>query len=105
MNILPKPKSLEGNVKVELYSFNYVTKTEWKNASGINTASFTKKVDLPSLKCNVDKLDFDKLKNVPSNLSTLKCKVDKSGVNNLVPVPVDLSKLSDIEKIDVAKKY
>ena len=50
-------------------------------------------------------MDIDKLKNVPSNLSNLKSKVDKSGVNNLVPVPADLSKLSDIEKIDVAKKY
>ena len=100
-----KQKSLEGNVKVELDLFNYATKAEFKKASGINTSSFTKKVDLPSLKCNVDKLDIDKLKNVPSNSSTLKSKVDKSGVNNLVPVPVDLSKLSDVEKIDVAKKY
>ena len=37
------------------------------------TASkFVKKVDLPSLKSNVDKLDIDKLKNVPSKLSSMK---------------------------------
>ena len=29
-------------------------------------------VDLPNLKYNVDKLDTDKLKNVPNNLSDLK---------------------------------
>ena len=31
-----------------------------------------KMVDLPNLKYNVDKLDTDKLKNVPNNLSDLK---------------------------------
>ena len=30
-----------------------------------------------TLKSNVDKSDFDKLKNVPANLSNLKSKVDK----------------------------
>ena len=29
-------------------------------------------VDLPNIKYNVDKLDIDKLKNVPTNLSDLK---------------------------------
>ena len=53
---------------------------------------------------NVDKLDIDKLKNVPSGLSNLKRKVDKLDVDKLVPVPVDLSKLSDVVKNDVVKK-
>ena len=60
--------------------------------------------DLASLKSNVDKLDIDKLKNVPSNLSNLKSKVDKLDVDKLVPVPVDLSKLSDLVKTNVVKK-
>ena len=34
--------------------------------------NLTKKIDLASLKFNVDKLDIDKLKNVPSYLSNLK---------------------------------
>ena len=34
-----------------------------------------KKTDLANLKSDVDKLDIDKLKNVPSNLSYLKNKV------------------------------
>ena len=56
------------------------------------------------MKSNVDKLDIDKLKNVPTNSSNLKSKVDKIDVNKLVHVPVDLSKLSDIVKNDVFKK-
>ena len=63
-----------------------------------------KKVDLAKLKSNVDKLDIDKLKNVPSNLSNLKSKVDKLGVDKLVRVPVDLSKLSDAVKMILLKK-
>ena len=50
-----------------------------------------------SLKSNADKLDIDKLKNVPS-------KVDNLDFDMLVPVPVDLSKLSDVVKNDVAIK-
>ena len=59
---------------------------------------FPKNVDLASLKSNVDKLDIDKLKNVPNNLGNLKSKVDKLVVDKLVPVPIDLSKLSDVAK-------
>ena len=62
-----------------------------------------KKVDLASLKSNVDKLDIDQLKNVPTNLSNLKSKVDKLDVDKLVPVPVDLSKLSDVVKMMLLK--
>ena len=53
----------------------------------------------------MDKLDIDKLKNVPSNLSNLKSKVDKLDVDKLVHVPADLSKLNDVVKTDVVKKY
>ena len=100
----PEPKLSGGSVKVELDLSNYATKTDLKNATGIDTSSFAKKVDLANLKSNVDKLDIDKLKNVPTNLSNLKSKVDKLDVDKLVPVPVDLSKLSDVVKNDVVKK-
>ena len=63
-----------------------------------------KKTDLAHLKCAVDKLDIDKLKNVPIGLNSLKIKVDKLDVDKLVPVPVDLSKLSDVVKNDDVKK-
>ena len=91
----PKPKSLEVNEKFELDLSNYATKADLKNATGVDA------VDLASLKSNVGKLDINKLKNVPSNLSNLKSKVDKLDVDKLVPVPVDLSKLRDVVRIDV----
>ena len=48
---------------------NYATKTDIKNATGIDTSPFTKKVDIASSKSNVQKWDIDQLKNVPTNLS------------------------------------
>ena len=78
-------------MKVELDLSNYATKADLKNETGLDTSTFAKKVDLASLKSNVDKLDIDKLKNVPSNLNNLKSKVDKLDVDKLVAVPVDLN--------------
>ena len=75
-----------------------------KNETGIDASSFAKKVDLASLKSNVNKLDIDKLKNLPTDLSNLKSKVDKLDADKSLPVPVDLSKLSDFVKNDVVKK-
>ena len=69
-----------------------------KNAAGVDTSKFAKKVHLASWKSNVDKLDVDKL-NVLSGLSNLKSKVDK-----LETTGVDLSKLSNVVKNDVVKK-
>ena len=82
------------------YLSNYATKTDLKNATGIDT-SFAKKVDLASLKSNVNKLDIDKIKNISHNLSNLKSKVDKLDVYRQLPIPVDLSKLSGVVKNDV----
>ena len=90
-------------MKVELGLFNYVTKTVLKNATGTDTSSCAKKVDLVSLKSNVDLLDIDKLKNVPTNLSNLKSKVEKLDIAKLLPAPIDLSKLSNVLKNDVVK--
>ena len=73
----PEPKSSGGRVKVELDWSNYATKTDLKNATGVDNSSFAKKVDLASLKSDADKLDIDKLKNIPINLSNLKSKVEK----------------------------
>ena len=82
----PEPNSLGGNVKFELDLSNYATETELKNATGVDTSSFAKNTDLANLKFNVDELDIDKLKNVPTNSSNLKSKVDKLDVDKLVPV-------------------
>ena len=65
----PEPKSFGGKAKVELDLSNYATKADLKSATGVDTSKFAKKkVDLAGLKSNADKLDFDKLKIVPSSL-------------------------------------
>ena len=91
-----KLNSLGTNVKFELDLSSYATKTDLKNATGSDTSHFAKKTDLANLKSDVDKLDIDKLKNVPSNLSSLKSKVGKLDIGKLETTPVDLSKLSDV---------
>ena len=63
-----------------------------------------KKTDLANLKADVETLDIDKLKNIPTNFSNLKSKLDKLDFDKSVPVFVDLSKLSDVVQNDVVKK-
>ena len=84
--------------------FTTLCMKRWKNATGVDTSKFAKKVDLASLKSNVDKLDIDKLKNEPTDLSNLKSKVDKLDIDKLAPVPVDLSKLSYAVKMVLLKR-
>ena len=57
-----------------------------------------------NLKSDVDKLNNDKLKLAPSNLSNLKSKLDKLDIGKLQTTPVGISKLSNCVKNDVAKK-
>ena len=68
-------------MKIELNVSNYATKSDLKNATGVDTSKFAKKVDLASLKSFIDKLDIDKLKNVPTSLRNLKSKLDKLDVD------------------------
>ena len=42
----PAPKYLGGKVKFELDLPNFATKTDLKNATGIDTSSFAEKVNL-----------------------------------------------------------
>ena len=90
----PELKSFGGKVKVELDLSGYATRADFKNATGVGALDFAKKIDLTNLKYHVDKLDIDKLKNVPTNLSNIESEGDKLDVDKLVPVPADLSKLS-----------
>ena len=73
---------MDEDIHVNVDLFNYATKADLKNATGIDTSKLAAKSDLASLKAEVDKLDIDKL----------------------IPVPVDLRKLSDLVKNDVNKK-
>ena len=80
---LPKPyETFGGDINVKVDLSNYATKGDIKNITHIDTLCFALKTNLANLKTEVDKLDIDKLK----------------------PVPTDLSKLSDVVKNDVVKK-
>ena len=56
------------------------------------------------MKAEFDKLDVNKLNNVPICLNNLKTKVDYWDVGKLKTVPVDLKKLSNLVDKEVAKK-
>ena len=99
-----EPKSLGGRLKVELDLSNYATKADLKNVICVDTSKFARKIGLANLKSIGDKLDIDKLKNIPTNLGNLKSKLDKLNVDKLVLVSFDLSKLIDAVKSDVVKK-
>ena len=64
---------------------NYATKKELDHAT-----------DFVALKAEFDKLDVNKLVNVPTRLNNLKTKVDDLDVGKLKTVLVDLRKLSDV---------
>ena len=91
----------KNEIEVELDFSNYATKSDLRDATGVATSDFAKKAGLANLKPDVDELDIDKLKNVPSGLDSLKSKVDKLDVDKLKPVPVDLQKLSHVVDNDV----
>ena len=87
-------------MRVELDMFDYATKTDLKNAAGVDTSECAKKTNSASFKFDVDKVDNDKLKDLSSNLSNLKSKTDKLDIGKLETSPVDLSKLSNAVKND-----
>ena len=79
----PQPyESFSGDINSKVDLSNYATKADIKNISHVDTSSYALKTNLANLKTEVDKLDIDKLK----------------------PVPVDLSKLSDVVQNDFVKK-
>ena len=80
----PKPFNTHvgDSKKVKIDLSNYATKADIKNITHIDTSEFALKTNLANLKSEVNKLDIDKLK----------------------PVPTDLSKLSNVVKNDVVKK-
>ena len=63
----PKPYEPGGDINVKVDLSNYATKADLKNATGVDVLSFARKAYLASLKSNVDNLDIDKLKNVPTD--------------------------------------
>ena len=62
---------------------DYATKADLKHSADVDTSDISKATDLANLKCDIDKLDIDKLKKLPSGLSSLKGKMDKLDIGKL----------------------
>ena len=61
MNIFQNQNLLEEGWKLNYIYLIMLQKQIQINAAGVDTSKIAKKVDLASLKSNVDKLDIDKL--------------------------------------------
>ena len=75
-------EAFSGDINVKVDLSNYATKSDIKNISHVDTSSFALKSNLSNLKTEVDKLNIDKLK----------------------PLPDDVSKLSNVATNEVVKK-
>ena len=79
MSYYPEPDShIRDIVKVVFDLSDYATKKELEHATGIDTSDLAAKKDFIALKAEVDKLDINKLVNVPSSFNNLKTKVFKN---------------------------
>ena len=59
---------------------SYATKSDSKNAKGVDTCQFAKRIYWASLQSDVNELYIGDLKKVPSGLNILKSKVGKLNV-------------------------
>ena len=57
------------SIKFKVDLPNYTTKTDLKNVTDVDTSSFPLKTNLANLKTEIDKLDIDKLKPLPDDVS------------------------------------
>ena len=79
----PKPyEPFGGDINVTVDLSNYATKDDIKNITQVDTSRFALKTNFSNLKSEVDKLDVNKLK----------------------PIPTDLSKLNDVVKTMLLKR-
>ena len=82
---------------------NYAAKKELDHATCVDTFDLAATKYLIALKLEVEKLDINKVGNVPNILNNLKVKVDDLKVGKLKTVPVDLKRLSDVVDNEVVK--
>ena len=76
----PPYENSSKNIKVELDLSNYATKTDLKDITNVDTGSFASKTNLAALKTEIDKVDTDKLKTVPNDLTKLSNVVNNDVV-------------------------
>ena len=70
-NYFPPYNNSSKNIKVELDLSNYAIKTDLKNITHVDVDNYASKTNLAALKTEVDKIDTDKLKTVPTDLAKL----------------------------------
>ena len=73
------------------------------HATGVDASDLAAAKDFVALKAKVDKLDINKLGNLPTSLNNLKAKVNDLDFGILKTVPADLKKLSDVVANEVVK--
>ena len=71
MSYYPPYRSSSNNIKVKLDLVNYAAKTDLKNITHADVSSFASKTNLAALKTELDKIDADKLKTTPTDLTNL----------------------------------
>ena len=93
MSYCPEPGShIRDKDKGALNLSNYATNKELDNATCVDSSDLAVKKDFIALKSKVDKLDINKLINVPTSSNNFKTKVVDSDVSKLKPVTADLKK-------------
>ena len=73
-------RSSRNNIKVELDLANYATKTDLNNITHVDVSSFASKTNLAALKKEVDKIDADKLRTTPADLTKLTNAIENDVV-------------------------
>ena len=76
----PPYRNSSNNIKVKLDLVNYATKTDLKNIIHVDLSSFASKTNLAALKTEVDKIDADKLKTTPADLTKLTNAIENDVV-------------------------
>ena len=83
--------------------FRYAIKSDGRKVTGADTSNFAKKVNLTSLKSDVDKIENDKLKHIPTDLSKLNNvaddDVDKKAAYGELAKKVVTIDGADVEKL------
>ena len=93
MSYYPPYRNSSNNIKVELDLSNYATKTDLNNITHVDVSSFASKTNLAALKTEVDKIDADKLKTTPADLTKLT-----NAIENVVVKKTDYNaKVTSIE--------
>ena len=112
----PPYRSSGSNIKVELDLSSYATKTDLKNVTNVGISSFASKTNLASLKTEAGKLNIEKLKVVPTDLSKLsnvvknevvkKTKYNslKTKVGNIVPTDFVKRTKYEADGVNLEKK-